>query len=69
MTIRHGEDSPIRVSDEFTLRTYTHRQLKTLFASVPEFEVVNVFDFWYDINEPQAFNNDLVDAVFILRKK
>ncbi len=69
MTIRHGEDSPIRVSDEFTLRTYSHRQLKTLFVSVPAFEVAGVFDFWYDIKEPQAFNNDLVDAVFILRKK
>ncbi len=69
MTIRRGEDAAIRVSDEFTLRTYTQRQIKTLFASVPELELVQVFDFWYDIKEPQAFDNNLVDSVFILRKK
>lgn len=69
MTIRKGEDAPIRVSDHFTLRTYNHRQLKSLFAKVSDFELVNVFDFWYDIDEPQAFNEDLVDAVFLLRKR
>jgi SAM-dependent methyltransferase len=69
MTIRRGEDKPVRVSDEFTLRTYSHRQLKSLFASVSEFELADIFDFWYDIREPQPFDQNLVDAVFILRKK
>jgi len=69
MTIRRGERPAIRVSDEFTLRTYTHRQLKTLLARVPEFELMNVFDFWYEIDEPQSFDDQLADAVFVLRKR
>jgi SAM-dependent methyltransferase len=68
MTIRKGESSPVRVSDEFTLRTYNARQIKSLLAKVPSLALEEVFDFWYEIDEPQVLNDDLVDSVFVLRK-
>ena len=59
----------LRLHDEFQLRLYTATQIKKLFAKVPDFRLVNVFDFWYQIDEPQPLNNELVDAVFILQKQ
>jgi hypothetical protein len=35
---------------------------------VPEFKLLDVYDFWYQIDEPQKFDNKLADAVFILQK-
>jgi len=68
MTIRVGVQKPIKVHNELVLRLYNHRQLKDLFAKVPEFQLREVFDFWYLIDEPQKFDNKLADAVFILQK-
>jgi SAM-dependent methyltransferase len=59
----------LRLRDEFPLRLYNAAQVRKLFASAPQFELCEVFDFWYEIEEPQALNNDLVDSVFVLRKK
>lgn len=68
MTIKIGLQKPVKVSDELVLRLYNHRQMKELFAQVPEFKLLDVFDFWYQIDEPQKFDNKLADAVFILQK-
>jgi SAM-dependent methyltransferase len=58
-----------RLRDEFPLRIYTAAQVKSLFRSVPQWELLEVFDFWYDFDAPQKLNNDLADAVFVLRRK
>ncbi len=68
MTIRVGNRQPMKVSDEMVLRLYNHRQLKELFAKVPEFQLRDVYDFWYEIDEPQKFDSKLADAVFVLQK-
>jgi SAM-dependent methyltransferase len=69
MLIRKGENPPLRVQTEMTLRSYTLPQLKRLLAKVPEFEIVEVFDFWYEIDEPIKLNNDTADTLLVLRKK
>ena len=68
MTIRIGVQKPIKVSDELVLRLYNQRQMKELLEKVPEFQLRDVYDFWYQIDEPQKFDNKLADAVFILQK-
>ncbi len=65
----HKPSGKIRLKDEFDLRLYNASQVKSLFASVPELELVEIYDFWYDITEPQKLDNEIVDAVFILKKK
>jgi SAM-dependent methyltransferase len=58
-----------RLRDEFDYRLYTAAQIKKLFASIPQFELVETFDFWYDINDPQKLDDELIDALFILRRR
>ncbi|MCC7084538.1 MAG: class I SAM-dependent methyltransferase [Pirellulales bacterium] len=58
-----------RMRDEFDYRMYTAAQIRSLFKSVPDLELVEVFDFNYDIDEPQKLNDDLVDTLFVLRKR
>ncbi len=65
----HRPSGKLRLQDEFDLRLYSAAQVKSLFASVPKFELKDVFDFWYDISEPLPLNDDLEDAVFVLQKK
>jgi SAM-dependent methyltransferase len=58
-----------RLRDEFDYRLYTVAQIRQLFKSVPQWELVDTFDFWYKIDEPQKLDNDLVDALFVLRRR
>ena len=65
-----AKKSGISASGEFNLRLYTGRaQLRKLIAAVPEFELCDIYDFWYDIDDPLKLSNEMSDTVFILRKK
>lgn len=68
LLVRDGEKT-VRLRDEFSFRMYTAAQFLRLLKSVPAFELCDTYDFWYEIDEPQEFNNDSADTVFILRKK
>ncbi|MFG0261852.1 MAG: class I SAM-dependent methyltransferase [Novipirellula sp. JB048] len=59
-----------RIRSEFPLRLYTIAQAKTLFRKVAdELELVAAYDFDYDIDAPRVMDDDLIDAVFILRRR
>ncbi|HZZ27769.1 MAG TPA: class I SAM-dependent methyltransferase [Pirellulales bacterium] len=58
-----------RLRDEFDYRLYTAAQIRRLFKSVRQLELVEVFDFWYDMSEPQKLDNELCDALFVLRRR
>ncbi len=59
-----------RIRSEFPLRVYTPAQAKKLLASVDDvWEIASIYDFDYDLDEPREFDNDLTDAVFILRRR
>lgn len=66
---RKNEVEVVRVKDEFDLRVYTAAQAKRLLKSVPAFELVDVFDFWYDHREPLRLDDSLEDVVLVLKKK
>ncbi len=57
-----------RLDDEFPFRTYTADQFLRLLARVSELELVEVYDFTYDINRPVTIGPTTEDTVFVLRK-
>ncbi len=59
----------IRLRDEFSFRMYTARQFRRLLASVPSLELCDVYDFWYEIDDPLVLNDDRADTVFVLKKR
>jgi hypothetical protein len=59
----------IRLRDEFAFRMYTAAQFRKLLKSVPSLELCDVYDFWYEIDNPTKLNNDCADTVFVLRKR
>lgn len=62
---RNGKE--LRLRDEFPLRLYTASQFRRLVAQVPAFELLDVYDFWYEIDQPLRLNDEISDTVFILR--
>jgi SAM-dependent methyltransferase len=57
-----------RLRDEFQLRMYTAAQFRRLLASVPNLELCDVYDFWYEIDEPLKLNDEISDTVAVVRK-
>ncbi len=58
-----------RYRDEFPLRLYTAAQLKSLVASVPEWSIAAVYDYWYELDSPLKLTNELSDTVLVLRRR
>ncbi|TWU10686.1 class I SAM-dependent methyltransferase [Allorhodopirellula heiligendammensis] len=59
-----------RIRSEFSLRLYTPTQAQKLLESVSDiFEIAGIYDFDCDIDQERKIDEDLTDAVFVLRKK
>ena len=58
----------LRIVSEYPYRLYTATQFRRLLAKVPKLELCEVFDFWYEIDHPVPFDDELSDAVFVLRR-
>jgi len=59
-----------RIRSEFPLRIYTPAQAKKLLANVADlYELAGIYDFDYDIDEERVFDNDLTDALFVLKRR
>lgn len=66
-TLASGRKEQVR--SEFPLRLYTDRQVRSLLRKVDDvWEVAGAYDFDYDIDHPRKLDNDLTDAVFVLRR-
>jgi SAM-dependent methyltransferase len=59
----------LRCRHDFALRIYSATQFRRLVRQVPEFELCDVFDFWYDIDDPLRLDDSISDTVAILRKR
>ncbi len=68
LRVRRGEKL-WRFRGRFDFRLYTAPQFRKLLAGVPAFELCDVYDFWYEIDEPMKLDNEISDTVFILRKR
>ena len=58
-----------RLVDKMAYRTYTRFQMKALLKRAAAFEILETYDFAYDLNTPVKINEATEDVVFILRKK
>jgi SAM-dependent methyltransferase len=67
--LARGRAGERRLRHDFDFRMYTAAQFRRLLAQVPAWELCDVYDFWYDIDEPLQFDNEISDTVFILRKR
>jgi len=68
LLVRRGSKE-LRLRHEFQLRTYTARQFRRLFGSVPSLELCNIYDSRYDIEQPIALNDRMAYCVFVLRRR
>ena len=59
----------LRLRHDFEFRMYTAGQFVQLLEKVPQFELCDVYDFWYDINDPLVLDDEISDTVFVLRKR
>lgn len=59
----------INTRSEFPMRIYRAAQFESLLRKVPDFDLLETFDFDFDIEFPRDLDDDLADAVFILRKE
>ncbi|MBX3437855.1 MAG: class I SAM-dependent methyltransferase [Planctomycetaceae bacterium] len=59
----------VRINDEMYYRTYNVRQMQTLLSSVPDWELVETYDFAYDLDDPIVVTTKTEDVVFVLRKR
>ncbi|MFO0947764.1 MAG: class I SAM-dependent methyltransferase [Planctomycetota bacterium] len=64
-----GPGVSFRVRTDYPMRLYTSGELLDLVNSVPEFELCEVYDFWYDINFSRELDDEISDTVLVLRKR
>jgi SAM-dependent methyltransferase len=55
--------------DHMLYRTYTRFQMKALFKKAPAFELLETYDFCYDVDDPIEVDEETEDVVYVLRKK
>ncbi|MEZ5387425.1 MAG: class I SAM-dependent methyltransferase [Prosthecobacter sp.] len=49
-------------------RTYDAAQLKAILRKVPAFELVECYDFHYELHEPRVFDDRYADVLLVLKK-
>lgn len=59
----------LEIEDEMLYRTYSYRQMASLLKKIPDWEVVQTFDFSYETDEPIQVDGNTEDVVYVLRKK
>ncbi|MBL4885940.1 MAG: class I SAM-dependent methyltransferase [Planctomycetaceae bacterium] len=58
-----------RIEDTTTFRCYTRKHMDKLIKKCTEWELVETYDFHYDIEDPIKVDENTEDVVYILRKK
>jgi len=58
-----------RLVDHMNYRTYTSQQMNRLLAKVPQLELIETYDFVYEVDEPIRIGPKTEDVIFVLRKK
>ena len=57
-----------QLREEIAFRTYTLEQIRALLAGERGFEIVETYDFAYDLKKPIALGHSTEDVVFVLRR-
>lgn len=62
-------DQPLLYRSDYRMRIYEADQLLSLLHSVPEFQLLDVYDFWYDLEERLTLSDEMGDTVLVLQKQ
>ena len=71
-TMQVQDDSGAEVAkykSDYRMRTYEAAHMIDLLSKVPEFKLLDVYDFWYDLEEPLVLSDELGDTVLVLQKQ
>jgi len=63
-----GTDVNLKLRHDFVFRMYTADEFRQTLQSVPQLKLLDVYDFWYDIDEPLKFDDEITDTLFILQR-
>jgi hypothetical protein len=58
-----------RLADEFSLRTYSRQQMASLLSRITDFELLETFDFNYDLDQPIKVDATTEDVIYLLRRR
>lgn len=58
-----------RIDDVLVLRSYTVKQMQALIDHSGQWEIVETFDFVYDIDSPIVVDDSSEDVVYVLRRR
>jgi SAM-dependent methyltransferase len=58
-----------RIEDRVVFRTYSASQMKALITEVKDLELVETYDFGYDIKNPIEVDTATEDVVYVLKRK
>lgn len=64
----HTPRRQFRIVDELVLRSYTVKQMETLIAASGVWEVLETYDFAYDLDSPLKVDSSTEDVVYVLRR-
>lgn len=67
LLVRTRTGRELRLRHEFPFRMYTAAQFRRLLRSVPSLKLLDVYDFWYEIDRPLKLNDEMNDTVFVLQ--
>lgn len=65
----HTPRRQVRIEDVLVLRSYTADQFRRLVRAVPEWEILETFDFGYDIRMPIEVDGSTEDVVYVLGRR
>jgi SAM-dependent methyltransferase len=68
MLVRTG-GKEIRCRAEYPMRIYTAKQWGAVYQAVPQLELIEIFDFDYDLEITRELDEELADAVFVFRRR
>jgi hypothetical protein len=66
--VRFKSGSKQEYESIYQLRTYTLKQFNRLLSNTNVFEIINVYDHYYDLSRPAILNEMTDYGVFVLRK-
>lgn len=67
LTVRQGRKRQA-LETNWPFRTYDAAQVRRMLAKVPTLELVDTYDFGYELSEPRALDDSQLDCVLILRR-
>jgi SAM-dependent methyltransferase len=67
LQITHGQRSH-RQETHWPFRTYNAAEIHTLLAQVPKLELIDCYDFTYDLNSPRLLDDSYSDIILVLQR-